>query len=72
MRYERVCLYLLWHSCYKKTELGVEYISHSDSVDEGHEVFRPSSVMDWEEKDRNFQVSSIVSWFKSVISFIKD
>jgi hypothetical protein len=51
-------------SFFYKTELGVEYISQSDSMDEAPEAFHSSNVMDWEEKDRNFQVSDTVPCFK--------
>jgi hypothetical protein len=53
------CAYV-YHVLFIKTELGVEYVSHSDSMDEGREVFHPSNVMDWEEKDRNFQASGTI------------
>jgi hypothetical protein len=43
------------------TELGIEYISQSESMDEEAEVHNPSNVMDWEDKDRNFQVSDTIA-----------
>jgi hypothetical protein len=47
-------------SFFHKTELGMEYISHSDAADEGPETSHSSNVTDWEEKNRDFQVSGTV------------
>jgi hypothetical protein len=38
----------------------VEYIPHSDAADKGPDTSHSSSVLDWEEKDRDFQVSGAV------------
>jgi hypothetical protein len=38
----------------------VEYVSHSDASDKNPDTSHSSSVLDWEEKDRDFQVSCTV------------
>jgi hypothetical protein len=48
-------------SLFHKTELGVKYIPHSDAADKGPDTSHSSSVLDWEEKERNFQVSGTVN-----------
>ena len=44
-------------SLFCKTELGVEHISEPDTKDDRYEGSHSSGVTDWEEKDRDFQVS---------------
>jgi hypothetical protein len=48
-------------SLFHKTELGVKYIPHSDDADKGPDTAHSSSALDWEEKERNFQVSGTVN-----------
>jgi hypothetical protein len=50
-------------SLFFKTELGVEHISKSDTKDESPEASHPSGFTDWEERDREFQVSDAVFFF---------
>jgi hypothetical protein len=39
-----------------KTELGVQHVSKPDATDDSPEASQSSGFMDWEEKDRDFQV----------------
>jgi len=47
-------------SLFCKTELGVERVSNPDTTDDNPEASHSSGVTDWEEKDRDFQVSDTV------------
>jgi hypothetical protein len=47
-------------SLFFKTELGVERISKPDTTDDSPEASHPSGFTDWEERDREFQVSGVV------------
>ena len=48
-------------SLFCTTELGVEHVSKQDTTDDSAEASRSSGVTDWEEKDRDFQVSNTAS-----------
>ena len=50
-------------SLFCKTELGVERVSKPDTTDDSPEASRSTGVMDWEEKDRDFQVSDAAPYF---------
>jgi hypothetical protein len=46
-------------SLFCKTEVGVERVSKPDNTDDSPEASHLAGVMDWEEKDREFQVGDV-------------
>jgi len=56
-------------SLFCTTELGVEHVSKPDATVDSPMASHSSGVMDWEEKDREFQVRDAAPYLISKVRF---